>query len=108
SIRQNSSPNLLQRSQIMKFLDPTTDIAFKKLFGDREKPELTISFLNSVLERKEGELITEVTINDNANIPDTLDKKISFVDINCTDQTGKRYIIEVQVVDEKNFIERSQ
>lgn len=91
-----------------EFLSPTIDIAFKKLFGSQERKELTISFLNSVLERKEGELITHVQINDNANIPETFDKKVSFVDVNCTDQSGKRYIIEVQVVNERNFIERSQ
>jgi hypothetical protein len=42
----------------MKFLSPTTDIAFKKLFGSQERSDLTASFLNSVLELREGELIT--------------------------------------------------
>src|SRR5215510_2822869 len=72
----------------MKFLNPTTDIAFKKLFGDRNRTNLTISFLNSILERQEGQLITQVTINDNANIPPLISGKKSFVDINCFDQEG--------------------
>jgi len=92
----------------MKYLKPTTDIAFKKLFGSQERKDLTISFLNNILERQPGELITEVNIRDNANIPETNDKKISFVDVNCVDQTGKQYIIEMQVVNEFDFIPRSQ
>jgi predicted transposase/invertase (TIGR01784 family) len=92
----------------MQFLKATTDIAFKKLFGNQAHSELTISFLNAILERKEGELITKVSIHDGANYPDTFDKKVSFIDVSCTDQTGKKYIIEMQVINEHNFIERSQ
>ena len=92
----------------MRFLNPTTDIAFKKLFGSQERADLTMSFLNSVLERREGELITQVHINDNANRPITKDKERTFVDVHCTDQKKNKYIIEVQVEDEKNFAERSQ
>ena len=41
----------------MIFLDPKSDIAFKKLFGDIAHKNILISFLNSVLERIEGEKI---------------------------------------------------
>jgi predicted transposase/invertase (TIGR01784 family) len=92
----------------MRFLSATTDVAFKRLFGNQGQTDLTISFLNNILERKEGELITEITINDVANYPILLGKKTSFVDVSCSDQTGKKYIIEVQVVNEHNFIERAQ
>ena len=92
----------------MKFLNPKTDTAFKRLFGNEHRKNLTISLLNSLLERKEGNLITEVTFRDNANLPETIDKKVSFVDINCVDQSGKYYIIEIQVMNEFNFLQRSQ
>ncbi|QQR49122.1 Rpn family recombination-promoting nuclease/putative transposase [bacterium] len=92
----------------MRFLSPTTDIAFKKLFASQERADLTISFLNSVLERREGELITQVQINDTANKPITKDLERTFVDVHCTDQKGQKYIIEVQVEDERNFMERAQ
>lgn len=57
------------------YASPTVDIGFKKLFGDQKRTDLTRSFLNSVLERKEGHLITEITINDNANLPPTDEQK---------------------------------
>lgn len=92
----------------MQFLDATTDFAFKKLFGDKKHPGLTISFLNSILGRQEGHLITTVTINNNENLPFIKDAKKSILDINCTDQTGKEYIVEVQRQSEGDFLERAQ
>ena len=38
----------------MQFLDPTIDIAFKKVFGNQARPEILISFLNSILDLPEG------------------------------------------------------
>ena len=92
----------------MQFLDPKTDIAFKKLFGDEHRKNLTISFLNSILERSEGNLITDVVFQDTANLPQTVDKKRSFVDVNCIDQEKNNYIVEMQVAFQKNFLPRSQ
>jgi len=107
--RQNDDEKKHRKQEYaMTFLSPTTDIAFKKLFGSQERADLTISFLNSVLERREGELITLVQINDGANKPVTQDMERTFVDVACTDQKNNKYIIEVQVKDEKNFMERSQ
>ncbi|MEA3229118.1 MAG: PD-(D/E)XK nuclease family transposase, partial [Campylobacterota bacterium] len=37
----------------MKFADPKNDLAFKKIFGNENKKEILISFLNSVLDFKE-------------------------------------------------------
>jgi hypothetical protein len=68
----------------------------RKLFGSQERAALTISFLNSVLERQEGELITIVEIKDDANRPITKDKERTFVNVYCTDQKKNKYIIEMQ------------
>ena len=39
-----------------KFLNPKTDITFKKIFGSEKYKHLPISFLNSVLELKGDEI----------------------------------------------------
>ena len=41
----------------MKFADPKNDIAFKKIFGDGNKTEVLISFLNSILDFKDTKQI---------------------------------------------------
>ena len=92
----------------MIFLDPTTDLAFKKLFGDQAKKEILISFLNSVLNRQEGEKIVDITVTNPYNDPDADWLKLSIVDVRCVDQQGKNYIVEVQVEPQDDYPERSQ
>jgi predicted transposase/invertase (TIGR01784 family) len=92
----------------MIFLDPRTDIAFKKLFGDMNHKNILISFLNSVLGRQEGSLIVDVVINDPSNIPETPAFKASIVDVRCTDQSGSQYIVEMQVSEQKYYAARAQ
>jgi predicted transposase/invertase (TIGR01784 family) len=92
----------------MIFMDPKTDIGFKKLFGDNKRKNILISFLNSVLERNDGEKITEVDIMDPNNNRSTIKDKFSIVDIRCKDQANKTYIIAMQLADRKDFLERSQ
>ncbi len=92
----------------MVFMDPTTDIAFKKLFANKEKPEILISFLNSILELPEGKKIVTITLNDPNNLPTLASEKHSIVDVSCTDQDNKHYIVEMQVMNQKNYAQRSQ
>ena len=92
----------------MTFLRPTVDIAFKKLFSNEQHKNILISFLNSILDRAEGKKIVDVVINDPHNLPDILEDKSSVVDVACTDQSGARYIIEMQVVKQEYFAQRAQ
>jgi len=92
----------------MVFLDPTSDIAFKKLFGNQAKKEILISFLNSVLERNNAEKIVDVTITDPYNNPDTGWLKLSIVDVRCVDQQGRHLIVEVQVKYQDDYPQRVQ
>ena len=92
----------------MKFMNPTVDIAFKKLFGNEKHTDILISFLNSILERKDGEKITSVVINDPQKLPELSYGKMIIIDVLCTDQAGKKYIVEMQVRNRKDFLERAQ
>ena len=62
----------------MIFLDPTSDLAFKKLFGNAAHKNILIDFLNAVLERKPGEKIVDVVFNDPYNTPETPLSKLSI------------------------------
>ena len=46
----------------MKFVDVKTDIAFRKIFGNENKKEILISFLNSVLDLKDEHEIDDIEI----------------------------------------------
>jgi len=90
------------------YLNPKNDVAFKKLFGDMAHKDIVISFLNSILERKEGAKIIDVVMNDTNNVPENKKLKLSIVDIRCTDQAGNQYIIEMQVATQKYYAVRAQ
>ena len=92
----------------MIYLDPKSDVAFKKLFGNMAHKNILISFLNSVLERTGTAQIVDVVINDPANIPDNTTIKSSIVDVRCTDQNNHQYIVEMQVVRQKDYAARAQ
>ena len=92
----------------MVFLDPKSDIVFKKLFGNINHKKILMSFLNSVLERTDGMLIVDVIINDPSNVPETPLSKTSIVDVRCTDQKNNQYIIEMQVTNQKDYAARAQ
>ena len=53
----------------MKFADPKNDMAFKKIFGDENKTEVLISFLNSILNFQGTKLIKSVTIANPYQVP---------------------------------------
>jgi len=92
----------------MKFANPKTDFTFKRLFGNEHRKNLTIDFLNNLLERKTGNLITHITFCDNANIPTAETEKVTYLDISCVDQLEHHFIIEMQVAKEASFLQRSQ
>ena len=92
----------------MVFLDPRTDIAFKKLFGDMNDRRVLISFLNSVLNREEGKKIVDIQVNDPHNVRETIEAKLSIVDVRCTDQQGSQYIVEMQVNAQLHYAARAQ
>lgn len=53
----------------MIFLDPRNDIAFKKLFGSEEHKNITISFLNSILELTDEKSIVSIDFLNNEQLP---------------------------------------
>ena len=92
----------------MKFLDPKNDIAFKKIFGNEHHKNLTISFLNNVLNLSGNKEIKDVTFRETAKLPDRIKGKKIYFDVYCIDKGNNHYIIEMQSLNEYNFVERSE
>ena len=90
----------------MKFLDPCVDVAFKKIFGSEEHKGVTIAFLNSILEYTGKAEITDVQFLNTEQKRILRDKKDNILDILCTDQNNKKYLVEIQVEGVKGFGKR--
>ena len=53
----------------MRFANPKNDVAFKKIFGNAQKKEILISFLNAVLDLQGDHAIADVEILDPFQAP---------------------------------------
>jgi len=92
----------------MKFVDIKNDIAFRKIFGNSNKKEILISFLNAILELEGDKKINSVTILNPFQLPELIQYKTTVIDVKATDQNDNYYIIEMQVADKGNFDKRIQ
>lgn len=90
----------------MKFADPRTDFAFKKVFGNEKAKDVLISFLNAVLSLDEAHALVEVTLLDPYEAPKTKYQRDSFLDVKCLDARGVSYVVEMQVAYVAGFEKR--
>ncbi len=92
----------------MKFVDIKNDIAFRKIFGNENKKEILISFLNAVLELTKGKKIKRIEIKNPYQLPEIKDLKSSILDVRVTDEREISYIVEMQVEEPDGFDKRVQ
>ena len=91
----------------MRFVDPKNDLAFKKIFGDENKKEILISFLNSVLDFKDDKTIVDVSLANPYQVPKIPGLKETILDIKAINQNGDKFIVEMQKKDLGEFDKRS-
>jgi predicted transposase/invertase (TIGR01784 family) len=88
-----------------KFINPFTDVGFKRIFGQEITKDLLIDFLNDLLKGERN--ILDITFLDKEQIP-VFDKDRGLIyDIYCTTDTGEKIIVEMQNKYQKNFKDRS-
>ncbi len=78
-------------------IDPKLDIVFKRLFATQANIDLLIDLLNAVLVLPPGRAVTAVEILNPFNDKETLDDKLSILDIKARDQSGRHFNVEMQM-----------
>lgn len=89
----------------MRFLNPKTDFAFKKIFGSGQSKDILISFLNALLYEDQA-VIEDLEIIDPYQAPQLRGMKDTFLDVKATVTGGKTIIIEMQVLNVVGFEKR--
>ncbi len=92
----------------MKFVDIKNDIAFRKIFGNENKKEILISFLNAVLKLENQSKIKTVNLLNPFQFPKIKGLKVTVIDVKATDEKGNTYIVEMQLTDKKGLDKRIQ
>jgi predicted transposase/invertase (TIGR01784 family) len=91
---------------IEKYINPFTDYGFKRLFGEEPNKPLLMDFLNELLKEEEGEIV-ELTYLKNEHLgTGDIDRKAVF-DLYCTNETGEKFIVELQKTKQKFFKDRT-
>ena len=89
----------------MKFINPKTDYAFKKIFGSAQSKDILISFLNALV--YEGNSIIEDLEIINPNLPPRVQGlKDTYLDVKAKLNDGTLIIIEMQVLNVQSFGKR--
>jgi predicted transposase/invertase (TIGR01784 family) len=87
-----------------RYLNTQSDIVFKKIFG--QYPDLLKSFLNAVLPLPEDGLIDSLEYLPFEQTPVIPTFKHTVVDVKCTDQKGRIFIVEMQIQWVDSFMQR--
>ncbi len=79
----------------VKYLDPKTDLTFKKIFGNH--PDLLISLLNALLPLDDDQQIESLEYLPAELVPIDPLHKDTIVDVRCKDQSGRQFVVEMQM-----------
>jgi len=77
-----------------RFIDPTTDFGFKKIFGDDANKEIIMGFITDVLELDAP--LLNINFKDKEQLPEAEEERSGVYDIYCQDVSGNHFIVEMQ------------
>jgi predicted transposase/invertase (TIGR01784 family) len=79
-------------------IDPKIDCVFKTLLGSDDRRDLLIHFLNAVLVEDLAAPVAEVDILNPYNERETLDDKLTIVDVKARDTARRVFQVEIQLL----------
>ncbi len=81
-----------------RYLDPTTDFGFKKIFGEEANRDIIMSFITDVLELQTP--LLDIRFLNREQLPESDGERSGIYDIFCRDVEGNHFIVEMQ----KNYV----
>ena len=80
----------------MKFVDVKNDIAFRKVFGNENRKETLISFLNAVLDFQDDQRISQVSILNPYQLPKLKGGKVTIIDVKPENGVAHQIFVKKQ------------
>jgi predicted transposase/invertase (TIGR01784 family) len=87
-------------------IDPKVDYAFKRLFGRERNLAILIHLLQAILRLPPRAQIAALELLNPFNDKETLDDKLSIVDIKAREQSGRQFNVEMQMLADFVFPKR--
>lgn len=92
----------------MRFVDIKNDVAFRKIFGNKKKTLILVSFLNAILNLRGSQRIASVKIENPFQFPRLAGEKATVIDVRATEVGGRQFVVEMQVAEREGFDKRVQ
>ena len=89
-----------------KYIDPFTDFGFKKLFGEECNKDLLLDFLNELLHKEEGKIVS-ITYLKSDMLGVSEESRKAIFDIHCQNERGEKFIVEIQKTKQAFFKDRT-
>ena len=89
-----------------KYIDPFTDFGFKKLFGEECNKDLLLDFLNELLHKEEGKIVSLSYLKTERLGISEASRKAIF-DLYCENEKGEKFIVELQKTKQEYFKDRT-
>lgn len=88
-----------------KYINPFTDFGFKKIFGEEASKPLLLDFLNALLPQQKK--IVDLTFKNTEQLGQTEADRKAVYDIYCENESGEKFIVELQKAKQNYFKERT-
>ncbi|MEN1967844.1 Rpn family recombination-promoting nuclease/putative transposase [Lentibacillus sp. N15] len=98
---------LLKRVPLHRLMDLKVDYAFKQLFGTEKNKDITVVFLNAILQRSGNECIKDIMFGNTENSAEYKEDKQSRMDILAVTNNHETINIEIQFTNPYDMIKRS-
>ena len=89
-----------------RYIDPFTDFGFKKLFGEECNKELLLDFLNELLYKEEGKIVS-LSYLKSEKFGSSEESRKAVFDLYCENEKGEKFIVEMQRSKQAYFKERT-
>jgi len=89
-----------------KYIDPFTDFGFKKLFGEECNKDLLLDFLNEILHKEEGQIVSIAYLK-LEKLGITASSRRAVFDLYCENEKGEKFIVEIQKEEQSFFKDRT-
>ncbi|GAA0598293.1 Rpn family recombination-promoting nuclease/putative transposase [Virgibacillus siamensis] len=104
---KENGTKLLKRIPLAKLMDLKVDYAFKQLFGNEKNKDITVVFLNAILQKTGRSKIKDISFGNTDLANEYLDDKASRLDLLVVTDADEWIDVEIQFANKYDMVERS-
>ncbi|GIN72061.1 hypothetical protein J14TS2_25360 [Bacillus sp. J14TS2] len=105
--KENPQTRFLKKISLKKLMDLKVDFAFKQLFGNEKNKEITVVFLNSILQKTGRGIIKDILFTNTEAGGEYVDDKQSRLDLLVVTDIDEQIHVEIQFTNKYDMIKRS-